>query len=525
MSDQFRVFPDRPSLRYLKIEARRRLAAGEFTHLHDAQLAIAREHGLPSWAALKQHIASQPGSEGADEAGGAAGPEGTEGHALEQLRWVVARFGQPGQPGLTAWQPPGDGELREHFTERFLTRLPAPELAVSLSKWAGGFREGLTVTLDQPLVTRVEGDGLQVVARAEPEPPHRLDALGAFRMGDRVHDARVAVPSTRTSGEVPARAAEAAETEFAGLGLPGLVLARDGVKGGAWALARGWADLEQGEVLRTDHRFPVGAITTLITATAVLRLAGDGRLGLDDPANGHLRTVRLADGAITVRDLLAHTAGMAAAPPAFAGAAADLVSFTGPVLACDGTRGTFARSAVGYAALGQMIADLTGEAYPDAATRLVLAPLGMTGSSFPASPPGPGSAPVTGYRLDEDNQFVPVPAQVATFPAAGGLWTTAADLLRFGLGWRSLLPAELVREALRPQADTGNGVTRAGLGWVVNESLGAAGHGAARPGASASLVTRIGGGGAYAALTNRHILIEPVIGRVARAVGDATSPT
>jgi len=56
MSDQPRPLPGQPSLRYLKLEARRRLAAGEFGTLHDAQLAIAREHGQPSWAALKQLI-------------------------------------------------------------------------------------------------------------------------------------------------------------------------------------------------------------------------------------------------------------------------------------------------------------------------------------------------------------------------------------------------------------------------------------------------------------------------------------
>jgi hypothetical protein len=54
MSGGTRSLPARPSLRYLKLEAKRRLAAGEFSTLHDAQAAIAREHGLPSWAGLKQ---------------------------------------------------------------------------------------------------------------------------------------------------------------------------------------------------------------------------------------------------------------------------------------------------------------------------------------------------------------------------------------------------------------------------------------------------------------------------------------
>src|SRR5437660_9320815 len=49
-----RTLPTRPSLRHLKLEAKRRLAAGEFATLHDAHTAIAREHGQPSWARLKQ---------------------------------------------------------------------------------------------------------------------------------------------------------------------------------------------------------------------------------------------------------------------------------------------------------------------------------------------------------------------------------------------------------------------------------------------------------------------------------------
>ena len=46
MSGGSRSLPAQPSLRYLRLEAKRRLAAGEFVTLHDAQSAIAREHGL-----------------------------------------------------------------------------------------------------------------------------------------------------------------------------------------------------------------------------------------------------------------------------------------------------------------------------------------------------------------------------------------------------------------------------------------------------------------------------------------------
>ena len=60
MSDQSRALPGQPSLRYLKLEAKRRLSAGEFATLHDAQLAIAREHGQSSWTALKTLVEAGP---------------------------------------------------------------------------------------------------------------------------------------------------------------------------------------------------------------------------------------------------------------------------------------------------------------------------------------------------------------------------------------------------------------------------------------------------------------------------------
>ena len=47
-----------------------------------------------------------------------------------------------------------------------------------------------------------------------------------------------------------------------------------------------------------------------VTAVAVLRLAAAGRLRLDDRANSYLTAIRLADDAVTIRELLTHTAGV-----------------------------------------------------------------------------------------------------------------------------------------------------------------------------------------------------------------------
>lgn len=105
------------------------------------------------------------------------------------------------------------------------------------------------------------------------------------------------VPPTSSSGPVPAQVAAVASESFAEPGLPGLVVAGAGktaAADAAWSVARGWASLERAEALDPRHRFPAYSITKLITATAVLRLVAEGKVGLDDPANQHLRTVRLA---------------------------------------------------------------------------------------------------------------------------------------------------------------------------------------------------------------------------------------
>ncbi len=495
MSDQLRAFPGRPNLRFLKIEAKRRLAAGEFGTLHDAQLAIAREHGLPSWTALKESV-SAPG------------------HALTQVRWVLARFAGATEPG---WAAPDEDELGAHFDEHFLGLVPPAALTGTLTRIAGQLATELTVTRETPLGVRGRLDGLGVEAAAEAAPPHRLTMLRMYQLPDRASDPRTAAPPSHPSGDVPAAAATLAADSVAELGLPGLVLA--GPAGQQpWSIAQGWADLDRGEALHGSHRFPVYSVTKLITATAVLRLAADGRLSLDDPASQHLRTIRLADATVTVRELLSHTAGVASPDELFfAATVPPLAEVTGPVLACPGPRGTFRYSNGGYAALGQLISDIAERPYPEAAATLVLRPLGMTSSSFPER--WPSQDAVTGYQLAGDGSFEPVSPQVCVIPAAGGLWSTAADLVRFGQGWASLLPGGLAREALRPQADRDPDGAQIGLGWLLHRPTDLCGHAGGGLGAAASLLCRLSDGRTSVALANRLVPIEPVNARLARPVG------
>jgi CubicO group peptidase (beta-lactamase class C family) len=510
-----RALPEQASLRHLKLEAKRRLAAGEFSTLHGAQLAVAREHGQPSWAALKAAV-------------DARGP--AHGRAVEQLRWIAARFGGAANEG---WGAPGDEELHAHFTEEFLAHVTPARLIAIFTAAPSELREELVVIASGPFTAQCRIAGRLVVAVAEASAPYRLAGLQLRQLGERVSDPRTASPATATDGSAPGAAAGIAADAIARLGLPGVSLAGRVRGGPGWAAATGWADLDRGDPLTPGHGFPGYEITMLVTAVAVLRLAADGRVGLDEPANRYLDAVRLADDEVTVRQLLSHAGGVTGPQPPSAPHASDLLAVTGPVIACGAKRGTFRFSAAGYAALGEIVAGVAGQPYPDAVSGLVLRPLEMAASWFPVSWPSgaasaestPESAPgsarcpvVTCYDVAGAGVFETVPAALAAFTAVGGLWSTAADLTRFGIGWRSLLTRQLAEQALRPHVATTTG-PHAGLGWLVNEPLGLAGQVGGGAGGAASLIITLDGRRAYAAMANRLIPIEPVNAAVLRADG------
>jgi CubicO group peptidase (beta-lactamase class C family) len=501
--DGSRDLPDRLSLRHSRLEAKRRLAAGEFTTLHDAQLAVAREHGMSSWAALKEHIAAEAG----------------QGRTLPQVRWVFSRFAGSGAPG---WAAPSRDELGEHFTERFLGFASPDEITRTLAGLAGRLGENLTVTDASSLGLSARAGNLRVEASVEPEPPRRLDMLRFFFSDDvTVTDERVARPPAAGSGPVPEPVPGFIADACAKFGLAGLAAAGNAGTGPGsevWTCARGWADLEGNVPLEPGHRFPACQITTLVTATAVLCLVAEGAVALDDPVSGHLRSLRLADDTITVRELLAHAGGVASppSPSLWAGSVADVAGVLGPVAGCPGPRGEFAYSDGGYAVLGQLIADLTGIPFAQAATRLVLEPLGMADSGFPAQAPLPPDA-ACGYRLTEAGSLVREPQQVFSLQSAGGLWSTGPDLVRFGSGWRTLLPAELAEEALRPQVPRRDAAEETGLGWGLRRPMDAAGQAGAGPGFAASLIMRPSTGRTIVVVANRLFTVLALNAELIRA--------
>ena len=219
---------------------------------------------------------------------------------------------------------------------------------------------------------------------------------------------------------------------------------------------RGLADIASGVPVVEDTVFRVGSITKVVTAIAVMQLREEGLVDLDAPAGNYLRSYRLVPARAglpppTLRHLLTHTSGIPEArrlgdlfhPEAgpFEGRPLHLsVPFGEPlpspaeyyrhglrVLAPPGT--VFAYSNHGFATLGQIVEDVSGTPLDRWFDEHIFGPLEMWDTGLVRSA-RIGARLATGYTLGRRGAQV-VPDRDWSGPAAGGLYSTPADIARF----------------------------------------------------------------------------------------------
>ena len=118
-------------------------------------------------------------------------------------------------------------------------------------------------------------------------------ALTACPAGQSGADARIDALLSPYQGAVP--------------GASVLVL-RDGAP--VFRRAYGMADLEQHTAATPATNYRLASMTKQFTAAAILLLAEDGRLSLDDPIGKWLPSLLPAAAAVTIRQLLTHTSGL-----------------------------------------------------------------------------------------------------------------------------------------------------------------------------------------------------------------------
>ncbi len=192
---------------------------------------------------------------------------------------------------------------------------------------------------------------------------------------------------------------------------------------------------------RADTVFRIASMTKSFTAATVLLLRDEGHLDLDDPAATHVpelqgqRSPYPGAPPITVRRLLSMSAGFPGDDP-WGDRQQDLgpERFTaflerGQTFAwMPGTQ--YEYSNLGYAILGRVITNVTGQEYRDVVRSRLLGPMGMTSTGYEASA-FPTERLATGY-VRRDEAFVEEPfAGYGAFASMGGLFSCVRDLSRW----------------------------------------------------------------------------------------------
>ena len=177
--------------------------------------------------------------------------------------------------------------------------------------------------------------------------------------------------------------------------IPGAVVQVSSPELGDWTGTFGVGDLDTGEPISADDHFRVGSNTKTMTVTAVLQLAQEGLLSLDDPISTYIEGVPNGD-EITIAQLAEMRSGLPSYSfdpglnatldddPGKAWTQEELleIAFSYPVNFAPGEK--FEYSNTNTVLLGLVVEELTGKPIAEVFEERIFTPLGLEDTSFPA---------------------------------------------------------------------------------------------------------------------------------------------
>ena len=205
--------------------------------------------------------------------------------------------------------------------------------------------------------------------------------------------------------------------------------------------AEGVQDIETRRPVTSETLFRIASMTKAFTALSVLKLRDEGKIALDAPVETYVPEVAgwkypTEDSPkIRVRELLTHTAGFVTDDPwGDRQTPMPEEDFTrllrGGVLFTRAPATAMEYSNLGYALLGRIITNVSGQPYKDFIQQLLLTPLHMTSTGFDVTA-APAERRALGYRW-EDNGWKLEPTMAhGAFGAMGGIQTSANDYAKW----------------------------------------------------------------------------------------------
>lgn len=264
---------------------------------------------------------------------------------------------------------------------------------------------------------------------------------------------------------------------------------------GEWVGSAGARRLGEPELPPTEGHFRIGSATKNFVATTVLMLVAEGGIGLEDRVADHLPEFGL-DRRITVRMLLQHTSGVfnhtgevhedGTFAPGITWSGREWVedrfrtyppeelvrlALSEPSRFEPGTGWSYANT--NYVLARLLVERVTGRSLAEETRRLILGPLGLTGTVVPTTQtevPEPHAHAYYRYEEEGRERTVDVTRQNPSWISSGGdMVSTTRDLHTYfsALMGGRLLPPELLAQMRTPEEKVGYG-----LGVFVQETDG-----------------------------------------------------
>ncbi|WP_018755954.1 serine hydrolase domain-containing protein [Paenibacillus terrigena] len=240
--------------------------------------------------------------------------------------------------------------------------------------------------------------------------------------------------------------------------------------------AFGLANREHEVPNRIGSKFRIASLTKAFTALAVLQLAEQGSLSLQDRLRTYLPEYPELDERITLHHLLTHTSGirdiedvpqftghlekLSYDKPGFIGLYKDLPPFFAP-----GEGWKYGNC--GYTMLAYIIEAVTGLSYERYLRQHIFEPLGMNDTGCDSHTKFVKHRS-DGYSTVEGDIVPAMYYDLGTVMASGDLYSTACDLLKWdqGLYTEKLVSSESIRQMFTPHAHVSDS-HHYGYGWNI----------------------------------------------------------
>ncbi len=239
-----------------------------------------------------------------------------------------------------------------------------------------------------------------------------------------------------------------------------------------YAKGFGFSTLSPHAAITPDTEFYAGGLTTEFTAAAILLLAQDAKLKLEDPVTKYVPELKVAAN-VTIAQLLTQTSGLPnySAAPGLSTDMTHTVKLSTILAAVDklppaaAPGSTYANNPLNYWLAGLIVERVSGVTLSDYLEQHIFIPLVMN-HTFLAGDNGISPSRATGYTRS-GTQFAVAPAwDPAWLGGYDGLVTTVDDLAKWDIEMPVLLRVDSIGTIFTP--GTTAGPTHYGMGWVVD---------------------------------------------------------